>query len=144
MKIKAYHQWKATTANVISAVNGEAGRDVQIDEVVDELESLFEEFKQRQLIRTSQLRQGFSKIVKLAVELDEIFCGQASWYFLAYPKQRHGAVFREESMRMMDNNYHMAKVKLVIRPGLRRLGGERGENWEAPLKHLEPCEVLLL
>jgi DNA-binding transcriptional MerR regulator len=117
-KLKAFHQWKATTASLLSALGPHNGRDDKITEIVEELEDLVEPFRSK--LSRDPVHQTLQNLTLNAVALDESFCGQHEWYYLEYPKLNGDAAF-------------------VIRPRLCRAGG-RGKNY-GQISHLDPSVV---
>lgn len=117
-KLKVFHQWKATTASLLSTLGPHNGRDDKITEIVEELEDLVEPFRSK--LSRDPVHQTLQNLTLNAVALDESFCGQYEWYYLEYPKLNGDAAF-------------------VIRPSLCRAGG-RGKNY-GQISHLDPSVV---
>lgn len=127
-KTRHFHQWKAATTSLIYTL-GPKATDVQetILDVSDKLEELIDPFRSR--LPMVAVRDMLRKIVTKAIAFDETLCGQQSWYYLCYPDLRDNFELDSKLANVAEKECVTGqKAKFVIRPGLSRTGGRRGEG----------------
>ena len=124
---KGFHQWKAATTSMLASMGPQDGRNDNTMDVVEDLEDMLEAFKPR--LSRASLRQSLQDIIQKAIALDESFCGQQGWYALKYPEERHNIYVDQRYMTLVEGSSSSRRiVAFVIRPGLTRAGGVRGES----------------
>lgn len=127
-KQRLFHQWKATTTSLVHTLDPQTNRSIEtVLDVADSLEDLLEPFKSR--LPWTAIREALRDIAFKAIALDEIFCGQQSWYYLSYPEKKHDFITNSTRMRFAEGSSSARAVRFVIRPSLSRAGGWRGENF---------------
>ncbi|KAK4661133.1 uncharacterized protein QC763_704920 [Podospora pseudopauciseta] len=127
-KTRHFHQWKAATASLIYTL-GPKATDVQetILDVSDKLEELIDPFRSR--LPMVAVRDMLHKIVTKAIAFDETLCGQQSWYYLCYPDFCDNFELDSKLANVAEKECVTGQqAKFVIRPGLSRTGGRRGEG----------------
>ncbi|KAK2600084.1 hypothetical protein QQS21_005170 [Conoideocrella luteorostrata] len=78
-----FHEWKALTTSLISLVHPQQDRECNIMNIVRNLEDMLKSFQSTIAMPPSS--PMLQNIVRKAVALDELFCGQQAWYRLLWP-----------------------------------------------------------
>jgi hypothetical protein len=124
---KLFHQWRAQTTNLLSAMGPRNGREETIVDIADALDDLLQPL--RSWGASESFRQALKGIAHDAVALDESFSGQQTYYCLRYPDRRSNVAFDPIRMRMVEESSGYRKVAFTIRPGLCKAGGQSGEKY---------------
>lgn len=137
---KRWHAWKAHTSSLLSALTADNTREEAVSEitelVVEALEPLCS-YRTR-----GQLHTALGSIVRKALTLDERMSCQQKWYYLTYPIQQYNVNLDTSCMRPLKGSGSGSVVAFVVRPGLMKAGGERGENYQTP-ELVDHCTVAL-
>ncbi|KAH6980886.1 hypothetical protein BKA56DRAFT_673350 [Ilyonectria sp. MPI-CAGE-AT-0026] len=124
-----FHRWKALTTDLVSGISLKQDREDRIADVTDELESMMERFRSK--LSFASFRRELQSVVRQAIELDELFCGQEAWYRLAVPAVgRYDIEVDRNTMSIAGGGANTRNVRFLIRPCLCRAGGGRGEPYE--------------
>ena len=105
------------------------GRDEPTWMVVQDLVELLEALHGPQVTRPS-FRQALKSLVKKAVALDEVFCGQLGCYSVLYSEQLDGARLDEWTMKVPEESSTLHPVAFMIQPCLIRAGGIGGAKYD--------------
>jgi hypothetical protein len=137
---KRWHAWKAHTSSLLSALTADTTREKAVSEitelVVEALEPLCS-YRTR-----GQLHTALGSIVRKALALDEHMSCQRKWYYLSYPRQQYNVMLDPSCMRPLKGSGSGSVVAFVVRPGLVKTGGERGENYQTR-ETVDHCTVAL-
>lgn len=124
-----FHRWKALTTDLVSGISLKQDREDRIADVTDELEGIMDRFRSK--LSFASFRRELQSVVRQAIDLDELFCGQEAWYRIGVPPVgRHDIEVDRNSMSIAGGGVNTRIVRFLIRPCLRRAGGGRGETYE--------------
>ncbi|KAM7210431.1 hypothetical protein V8F06_014190 [Rhypophila decipiens] len=129
-KQSMFHQWKSLTTSFISTMAKETSDGQSFHRVVERLEMLLQPLGER-AFGPERRQRMITTLVRNAIDLDRIFCGQQCWYLLKYPKENEdqyetkvNVSSNETPVRSSDGN-----MERSIRPILYRAGNTRGEDY---------------
>lgn len=123
-----FHQWKAVTTGLVSALGPPIWPDYHTVGIVEELEDLLEPF--RSSLPGDPVHQSLQSLVRKAVALDKSFCGQSEWYCLRYLNPRFNVPFEQNKMEVVEGSKPSREVAFTVRPCLCQAGGRRGETYD--------------
>lgn len=114
-------------------------REISEAPCVDELDKLLRPLGSK-ATNFESVNWGLNAIVRKAVDLDQILCGQLAWYNPMYPSKRYDFPLDRSKVNVMDDFPLFRVVAFVVRPYLCQFSGELGELYNAA-QILEQCFV---
>lgn len=136
-----FHQWKAWTTSLASSISPQSDLDERIDYIVEDMEEVLELLRSKEDWKSC--RQQLRSIVKNAIAVDKMFCGQEAWYVLAYPHEgRDGLALDQSRMKVVSGSESSQRVSFVVRPMLCCAGSPPGMRYNK-YQILDKCHVCL-